>query len=68
MARITIKTKAYARNRHFIEIVDALRTDGFTARPNVAVDGHVSIDTTASADYCRTLLNNRPETVWLACK
>jgi hypothetical protein len=66
MARITIKTKAYARNAHFNDIFEALRTQGHSATPNVAIDGEVSIDTNAPSALCRALVTGRPtKSVWV---
>lgn len=66
MPRITIKTNAYASNRNFLEIVEALHVKGFDVTPNVAIDGQVSIDTNAPKADCLEIVKGRSKSVWIA--
>lgn len=63
MTRITIKTTAYAYNRHFQEIAAALREAGFPGMTNVAIDGQVSLDTKAPKELVALIVANRPKSV-----
>ena len=65
VTRITIKTKAYAKNPHYLAITDKLGKNGYRYTPNVAIDGQVSIDTTAPADFCREAIKDMPDSVEL---
>ena len=66
MPRFTILTSAYANNKNYLEISAALRDAGHTARTFTAIDGEVSIETNAPADFCENLMADRPMTVSLA--
>lgn len=63
MARITVKTTAYARNKHYLQIADRLIAHGYDFTPNVAVDGEVSIDTNAPRAIVDAAVANMPKSV-----